>query len=249
MKLINIGCGHNYHSDWVNLDLHRSEHVKYYNAKNKLPFSSDSIDAIYHSHFLEHINKTLAEKFIADCYRVLKKGGVIRVVVPNLEIICLEYLKNLKKGYDNNDKIAILNYQWNKLELFDQVIRQKKGGQMLSTLRKGEFNPDYVFYRNGEEIEPLLRYAQKNDNKIFRFFKNIIDIFKSTNPQKSGEAHRWMYDKLDLKILLESVGFRNFKVLRYDQSKIKDWNKYALDKAKNKNRARKPDSIFCEAEK
>ena len=248
-KLLNVGCGFNCHKDWINLDLHKSKYVDYYNIKNKLPFKDGSLDVIYHSHVLEHLDKLLARKFIADCYRVLKKGGIIRIAVPDLEIICLEYLKHLKRGYDDNDKKSVLNYQWNKLELFDQLLRQKKGGETLSALRKGEFNFNYVLRRNGEEIERLLRHTQKKNNKIYCFLRGVVDLFKNTNPQKSGEAHRWMYDRLDLKILLESAGFRNFKIMRYDKSKIKNWNKYALDKVKNKNRPRKPDSIFCEAEK
>jgi len=262
MKLVNIGCGHNYHTDWVNLDLYKSEFVKYYNIKNKLPFLDNSVDVIYHSHVLEHLNKLEAAKFIKDCYKVLKPGGVMRVVIPDLEQICIEYLSNLEKGFSTNDQKVILNYKWNKIELLDQVVRQKIGGEMLDTIKSGEFNEDYVLYRNGEEFENMLASIKnktvnpgikdrvidfiKADNFFSKF---IIKFIKKANPQKSGEAHKWMYDRLDLKLLLQGVGFKDFKIVKYNESKILNWDLYALDKSHKGEYSRKPDSLFVEVTK
>jgi predicted SAM-dependent methyltransferase len=268
MKLLNIGCGHNYHPDWINLDLYNSKFVKYHDIKKSLPFAGETIDAVYHSHVLEHITKAEGKKFITDCYRVLKPGGILRVVVPDLEQICLEYLSNLEKGFNQQDAKAILNYQWNKIELFDQIVRQRSGGEMLSVIRQGHFNKDYVLFRNGEELKPLLdekslgansersfsliwfkkmvaNFLKRNDRLVLlkRF---IISLVKKADPQKSGEAHRWLYDKLDLKILLESTGFRNFKITTYNESQISNWTDYNLDKAAGGDYPRKPDSLFAE---
>lgn len=262
MKLLNIGCGNSYHPDWINLDLYKSKFVKYYNIKNELPFADNSIDVVYHSHVLEHVDKSLAKKFINDCYRILKPKGIIRIVVPDLEKICFEYLKNLKKGFNYNDQKTILNYQWNKLELFDQIIRSKKGGEMLTVIENGNFNEDYILSRNGEDIKYLLNLKDsrsknvslKIKNKIINllrkenfFNKFIVNFIKKANPKKSGEIHKWIYNKLDLKILLENSGFKNFKIMKYNKSRILNWNRYALDKARNENRPRKPDSLFVEA--
>ncbi|HUC31461.1 MAG TPA: methyltransferase domain-containing protein [Candidatus Paceibacterota bacterium] len=262
MKLVNIGCGHHYHSDWINLDLYRSKFVTYHDIKNKLPFPANDVDVVYDSHLLEHITKKEAKRFIDDCYRILKPGGIMRVAIPDMEMICREYLSNLDKGFDRGDQKAILNYMWNKIELFDQVIRRKNGGEMLDTIKKGEFNEDYVRSRNGEELEPMLDLRNnkgrrisfkekmsdflRKENQLSRFAAGFI---KKADPQRSGEAHRWMYDKLDLKILLESVGFRDFTIVKYDESRIPRWDIYALDKAHGGNYPRKPDSLFVEVSK
>jgi len=87
----------------------------------------------------------------------------------------------------------------------------------------------------------------RRDDRFSRLKRFIVGFVKKANPQKSGEAHRWMYDKLDLKILLASVGFRDFKIMNYNESGILDWNKYALDKAQDGDYPRKPDSLFVEA--
>jgi len=260
MKYLNIGCGGNYNKDWINLDLYKSEHVKYHNIKKKLPFSDDSVDVIYHSHVLEHLDKYEAKRFIDDCFRVLKTGGVMRVVVPDLEQIAREYLDNMEKGFKSMDEEDILNYNWNKIEMFDQVVRRIIGGDMIEVLKNGEFNKDYVSKRNGDEVDSILKnikYKNKGlKSSIFNFVSkndllfNFLSIFvKKLNPQKSGEAHKWMYDKLDLRILLEDSGFKDFSILKYNESSIKNWEEYALDKSSLGDFPRKPDSLFVEVKK
>lgn len=50
-----------------------------------IPFTDDSIDYIYTSHTLEHISKTSAQELMREAHRTLKRGGIIRVCVPDLE--------------------------------------------------------------------------------------------------------------------------------------------------------------------
>lgn len=259
MKYLNIGCGNNYHSDWINLDLYRNRQVKYYNIKNKLPFFSNSVDVVYHSHVLEHLNKEEAERFIKDCFRVLKFGGIMRVVVPDLEQITKEYLVNLEKGFESMDRETIFNYNWNKIEMFDQIIRKKIGGEMINTIELGNFNREYVVGRNGDELIKIieassqgrgLKYLVLNFIQKRNLLNKLLSIFiRKLDPRKSGETHKWMYDKLDLKILLESAGFKDFSILAYNESDIKDWFKYSLDKSSFGDFPRKPDSLFIEVKK
>ncbi len=83
MKLVNLGCGNRFHKDWKNLDARsNSEYVQVFNLYDELPFDDDSIDVIYSSHVLEHFSKCEAPKFLQRCLRILKIGGIIRVVVP-----------------------------------------------------------------------------------------------------------------------------------------------------------------------
>lgn len=49
-----------------------------------LPFDDASVDYVYSSHFLEHLPRKAALHLAAESYRVLKPGGTVRVVVPDL---------------------------------------------------------------------------------------------------------------------------------------------------------------------
>jgi SAM-dependent methyltransferase len=61
----------------------------------RLPFGPNTIDAVYHSHLLEHFDPPVAEGFLLEVRRVLKPGGIQRIVVPDLECACRAYLAHL----------------------------------------------------------------------------------------------------------------------------------------------------------
>src|SRR5204863_30078 len=50
--------------------------------------------AIFHEHLLEHMPIRAGLALTDDCYRALKTGGVLRVVVPNVEPIIRAYAAN-----------------------------------------------------------------------------------------------------------------------------------------------------------
>jgi len=56
-----------------------------------LQWHNDSVDVIYSSHTLEHLDRTQGLQFIAECYRILKPGGVLRIVVPDLASFVAQY--------------------------------------------------------------------------------------------------------------------------------------------------------------
>jgi hypothetical protein len=66
-----------------------------HNLKKGIPFDPESIDVCYHSHMLEHFEKNIAKDFLLKVKTILKKGGIHRIVVPDLEKICRSYIKHI----------------------------------------------------------------------------------------------------------------------------------------------------------
>ena len=60
-----------------------------------IPFESGSVDAVYHSHLLEHLDRDVAVAFQKEIRRVLVPGGIQRIVVPDLERVCSAYLAHI----------------------------------------------------------------------------------------------------------------------------------------------------------
>ena len=54
---------------------------------DNLPFEDDSVDTIYCSHVIEHIETEYVEMFFKESFRVLKLGGVLRIVCPDVEYL------------------------------------------------------------------------------------------------------------------------------------------------------------------
>ena len=273
LKLVNIGCGGVYHSDWINLDkLPRSEHIQNYDISRPLPLEADSVDACYSSHVLEHLTPEQAKKFVADCERVLKPEGIIRLVVPDLEAIVKVYLQCLAEASTQNI-LAEANYDWILLELFDQMLRSQPGGQMKNFLNQSPLlNKDFIGDRLGQEAAgfwqektpPPSLYTrlrlkgwswliQKSRLLIAEALVGLIAgsqarlALKTGLFRQSGEIHQWMYDRFSLTRLLETQGFEAVEICSAWQSAIPNFPDYQLDTIGAQ--VRKPDSLFIEARK
>lgn len=261
--MLNLGCGPRFNEAWINLDFH-SVHpcVKQHNLLKGIPYPDDTFDAVYHSHLLEHFSKQQAMSFIQECFRVLKHGGTIRVVLPDLEGIVNVYLQEMKEAEKGN-KQAEANYDWIMLELYDQMTRNEPGGEMAKYLAQKEIvNESFVFSRIGEGFRNFRVFLLNKDKKKTSILKKKITIsrinrklktkipnkaFQIGNFRMSGEIHQWMYDRFSLKRLLESVGFVEVLKTNETESRIIGWNQYGLDVKDGIVHA--PNSLIMEAVK
>jgi len=66
--------------------------VKRYDVRKGLPFADGSVRYIYSSHTFEHFTPAESLAVAKECFRVLAPQGVLRIVVPDLEMIAREYL-------------------------------------------------------------------------------------------------------------------------------------------------------------
>ena len=93
INYLNVGCGKKFHPAWTNVDMASSSpHVEVHNLLHGFPYPDNQFDIVYHSQVLEHVPKDKAPAFVRECLRVLKPGGVLRVVVPDLEAALLHLL-------------------------------------------------------------------------------------------------------------------------------------------------------------
>src|SRR5262249_29127870 len=72
--------------------------ARYGDIVKGLPVPDNSADGVYASHVLEHLS--LADFWLAlrNTFRLLKPGGLFRLVVPDLEARARIYLQKLERG-------------------------------------------------------------------------------------------------------------------------------------------------------
>src|SRR5882672_9376986 len=73
---LNIGCGKEHLSDFVNMDMARP-YDKKLDARKGLPFADRTVEGIYSEHFVEHLTQEEGLGFLRECRRVLKPGRVV----------------------------------------------------------------------------------------------------------------------------------------------------------------------------
>ena len=133
---LNLGCGPNAPAGWLNVDgswnawlsnhaylrktlttfgvISKNSPGAQWNVRplvhdltKRLPFEDNAVSFIYGAHVLEHLYLTDAQRLLGECKRVLRPGGVVRLVVPDLHSMVTSYLKNKNCGSPSaSEKIA-----------------------------------------------------------------------------------------------------------------------------------------------
>ena len=68
--------------------------IEYADAVTGLPLVPDSMDVVYSSHMIEHLDREDARRFLANALKVLRPGGILRLAVPDLGLLVSQYLKS-----------------------------------------------------------------------------------------------------------------------------------------------------------
>lgn len=240
--MLNLGCGSHFHPDWINLDIAPANQqvIQHNLASEPLPFADNVCSAVYHSHVLEHIPPENVDAFIAECFRVLTPGGILRIAVPDLEGIVRQYLAQL-------DARDAQKHDWMIVELVDQLARNRPGGEMLRYWQREPMPAEeFVIQRLGREVTGWIEQWHAAGKPMAS--AQPLDAEAVGTFRLGGEVHQWMYDHFSLTRLLERHGFVETRVRGACDSSIESFSSFNLD-ADAGGTVRKPDSLFMEARK
>jgi len=268
MNKLNFGCGTRFAAGWTNIDFHSSaKEVQRVNLLAGFPFPDRAFDVVYSSHVLEHFTPEQAAFLVSEAWRVLKAGGILRTVLPDLEDSCREYMRVLK--LDDSDPKKQQLYKWATIELLDQLVRTNPGGSMGTFMHSVAISGDrqgieYIQSRTESHLgtqEPPTgsRLTRITPAKLLtKSMYAYLSLIKRLVPKNLrpmvwtgttiGERHRWMYDKYGLRLLMQSCGFGDIRFLRHDESAIPGFRDDGLDSNQD-GTPYKNVSLYCEATK
>ena len=99
--------------------------IQVHDLRKGIPFPENSVDAVYHSHFFEHLDREHTPVFLKEVYRVLKPGGLQRIVVPDWEKLSRDYLAHLDRCNDGDEAKRHDTYV---SEMIEQMVRRESYG-------------------------------------------------------------------------------------------------------------------------
>lgn len=105
-----------------------------YDLSRGIPFPDNSVDVVYHSHLLEHLDRALAPRFMTEVLRVLRPGGIHRIVVPDWERLCRAYLSNLEACDMGLEKIE--GHERYIEGMLEQSVRREASGTAIQRPRR-----------------------------------------------------------------------------------------------------------------
>lgn len=276
LRKLNVGCGDRALPHWTNLDfVARDGLVSAHDLRTPLPFPDATFDAVYHSHVLEHLDLPAAARLLRECHRVLKPGGTLRVAVPDLEQKARGYLETLDAALAQPDARNLGAHQWMIVELIDQLVRTRPGGEMVDEIARSAAD-DFVRERIGEELfngvrrpappaiaatapapAPRASFLLRVVRRLRREYRawRLRRLGVSAEElgwiefRRRGECHLWMYDRVTLATALRRAGFAECAPTTAFESRIPGWRDGDRWLDVENERPRKPDSLFMEAVK
>lgn len=269
--LLNLGCGSTGHPAFVNVDLHPHPGIISHDLRKGVPFPDGTYDLVYHSTMLSHFRRPEAVRFMQECRRVLKPGGILRVVTEDLEQLCRMYLQKVEAAW-NGDRTAGDDHEWLLLEMFDQPMRERPGGEMLTYLMKPELpNEAFIRQRVGEQGAVMIAGARSRlrpDGSLAprpspgllaraksQVKKTILTILAGPGGDDALEVGRFrlfsgsssyrFYDRYSLRELFRAAGFTDVSLRSPDVSGFRNWKDVNLDLAPSGQPAR-PHTLIME---
>ena len=90
---LNVGCGEYPMRFWINLDAQPECPAQIHAVVPPIPYEDESLLEIYAGHFLEHLTQEDGRAFLSECFRCLKPGGKLGIVVPDTREVMRRYLE------------------------------------------------------------------------------------------------------------------------------------------------------------
>jgi predicted SAM-dependent methyltransferase len=136
---LNLGSAKDHLDGFTAVDFFTSSGA--YGADLRYPLLIDDavLDGIFTEHTLEHLNYNEVAGVLSECQRIMKPGGVIRIVVPDLSI----FVENYASG----------NLSW--FEEWEREVLKPRGRSMRSQMEALSFETQENGHRSAWDFETM----------------------------------------------------------------------------------------------
>jgi predicted SAM-dependent methyltransferase len=177
VKKLQLATSNNLLPGWLNTDIALNhDDIVYLDATKRFPLVDNTFDCIMAEHMIEHVEYRAAQGMLAECYRVLKPGGWLRIATPDLRVLLALYntektdpqrhyidwavTRFMPETRDCKDVFVINNFfrAWGHCFLYDQATLQL-------TLSSAGFE-EITFYKPGNSENPMLRNLEAHGREL-----------------------------------------------------------------------------------
>lgn len=185
-------------NEWLSVDIdpRRGDIVVDFNEFERFPLRDCCVEAIYASHVFEHVSMYRIGKVVSECYRVLKPGHVLRIVVPNPEVSIQEYVAG-------NEDFSLFRRRRERAKCLygeDWTIFECLKNDFISLSGQSELLGEKLAHQNAWDFESMRAQLVRggfSSEKIRRCeFQDIgtsAFSFEGTYPSEANEWERSLY--------------------------------------------------------
>ncbi|MCI0722606.1 MAG: methyltransferase domain-containing protein [Acidobacteria bacterium] len=134
--------------------------IRYLNAARPFPLPAEGFDFVYCAHMLEHLELADAAFCMRQVHRVLRKGGIFRIAVPDLDELIRRYDSSnpdefLSEFFEADQKLNKNRHHWHYNEI--SLRRQLESAGFTSARRRR--------FREGECVD--LSVVENRPDSLF----------------------------------------------------------------------------------
>ena len=149
---VNLGSGTRAIRGFINIDFFTTPGIDYgADLRYPLMIRSDVVDGIFCEHTLEHLNYREADAMLSECRRILKSGGAIRIVVPDLS----QFLRNYCDG--NREWCR----EWERLMFRESVVAERSKRTLGSPIEAISFVTQEYGHSSCWDFETLRNHLER----------------------------------------------------------------------------------------
>lgn len=160
MIKVNFGSGPFSHEGWINVDLdHSCRPDVVADLGRGLPFGSAAVDFVLCDHAISCIGLDATRLFLAECQRILKPNGVMRLLTPDLRELARLYLEQPQRLVDLwNATVGVPLTTGSACEVFNLALEiqcrfQFDGPTLIALAREAGFDAVPVEFRRSRHAE------------------------------------------------------------------------------------------------
>ena len=223
-RMLNIGGGNWYKRYWENIDYYANpayvDHKINLLKDQTLPFNVESIDKIFCSHVMEHLPDEAVLNLMKECNRSLKKLGLFRIVVPDMD-----------KAFDAYWQNDFLFFDCGEIYLVGDSIERRIVNFFASFRADGYVGGPII---DDHIVKEKISQLEKSD------FVDWCRSFIPKNAEYTAHINGFNYKKLEF--MLRTAGFSKISKSSFRNSNDKELREKKFDNRPNC-------SLFLEASK
>lgn len=145
MLKLNLGSGKRPMEGWQNIDAVKHTEETIVGDILNLLYKDESIEEIFSEHVIEHLDRNEANRFFSECNRMLKIGGLLEIVAP--------------------DMVGVINRFYNK-QPFGEYNTQLVDVDVLDNFLFALHKHPYDYHKQGIYKEKLERWCAEHNFEV-----------------------------------------------------------------------------------
>jgi predicted SAM-dependent methyltransferase len=175
-KYLQLGCGDVINNEsFLNCDFYDIDFFWPFNKKKiyqldlrySLPFDDCQFKGVFSEHVIEHLYPSESQKLFMEVYRVLKKDGIFRVIVPDLKKYIKLYNSSGKKILGNKKFDYGCELLWDLTNNYGHKTIWDADWLVAKLLEAGFQECKEVSYKNGGMINLILDKEGREHESLY----------------------------------------------------------------------------------